>query len=224
MKSAAALVLAALLVAGASPALAQTLEEASLCLVVEAPADTDLANLDELRAGLASGTISVLDSRECGSQVAPSPAPIEPVWVTVDWVVLDIVLDPLTAAEEATAILAAETGTSLLDTPVGLAIRCNDGKTELILTWGEISYFLDEPLVVTRIGDQPAEERHWNPSTSNTNATFYPGDDVAFIKSLFGESKFVARTTPLSQGSITASFDIRGIENAVVNVREACGW
>jgi hypothetical protein len=41
---------------------------------------------------------------------------------------------------------------------------------------------------------------------------------------MFRETQFIARTTPDGRAPITATFDISGVENAVANVREACGW
>jgi hypothetical protein len=53
--------------------------------------------------------------------------------------------------------------------------------------------------------------------------TNYGGPDTAFIESLFGETRLVAQLTSES-GPVTAVFDIAGIEHAVANVRETCGW
>ena len=73
----------------------------------------------------------------------------------------------------------------------------------------------------TRIGDGPVTTDNWFNTTETE--TGYGGSDVAFIKSLFGETQLVLRTTTID-GTITAVFDITGIENAVASVREACGW
>jgi len=117
-------------------------------------------------------------------------------------------------------------------------LRCQDGKTDLFIDWGEF-ISTQNRIVEWRIGEAEAVTSEWNIST-DYEATFFPGFTErsatccpfiytthpvsTTIKAMFGEKLFVARVTPYAESRMTAVFDITGIEHAVANVREACSW
>ena len=47
---------------------------------------------------------------------------------------------------------------------------------------------------------------------------------ISFIEALFGGQTLVIQANPLSGSQMVAEFPIDGIEEAVVPLREACGW
>jgi type VI secretion system protein VasI len=196
------------------PAGAAAVEE-DLCLRVD-PGIGSLADLDTVTLGFERGWIEILEVVPCDGGVGAGSV------TAGDWDIGDLEQDPLTDEATAIAMLEAESGANRFGTPIGLLIRCSNGSTELFIAWQDY-LGSDSPRVQSRIGDAKPSDMRWNLSTSS-DSTFYPKDAVAFVKSMFGESQFVAQTQPYSEGNVTAVFNITGIEEAVVNVREACGW
>ena len=152
--------------------------EEDLCLRVE----LGLASLDtaELVAlGLERGWIEILEVVPCGEPASDG------VPAVGDWIIGDIEQDPLTDGATAMVFLESESGTSAFGNPIVLIVRCSNGDTELFINWRDY-LGSDLPRVTVRIGDAPPETGLWDLSTSN-DATFYPGSDVTFIRSMFGE-------------------------------------
>lgn len=115
---------------------------------------------------------------------------------------------------------ATEGGTRWGNKPT-LVLRCQSNKTNAYINWGD--YLGDRPKVTTRLGDQPAETRYWTSSTDD-RATFFPGNDVAFIKSLMEVDRLVAQVTPYNESPVTAVFNLAGLTDEIVPLQEACGW
>lgn len=89
------------------------------------------------------------------------------------------------------------------------------------MAWSD--YLGSEARVTWRVGDEDAEVARWSLSTDN-EATFYPYDDISFIKQLLGTDRFVAQVTPYDESPITAVFDLTGLANVIHPLQEACGW
>ena len=81
----------------------------------------------------------------------------------------------------------------------------------------------DEADVLTRVGDEQALEREWNLSTDG-QATFFPDNDIVFIKQLLEVDRLVAQVTPFLESPVTLVLDLTGLNNAIKPLREACGW
>ena len=187
-----------------------------------------------MKAGLADGTIQVVEVVPCAEDLvlAESPAVEEPVGdedtddavsaTSGDWVIGDIESDPLTDEPTALLGLISESGTNAFGDPITLLIRCRNGETDLFISWGD--YLGSGPArVTTRVGYGEPRARRWSLSTDGT-ATFLTGDAISFVKNLIGETSLVAQTQPYREGNSKALFDLTGIEDALVNVREACNW
>lgn len=199
-----------------APAAAQSPEVATsrvLCITVTGAPDA--VTPGSLLAGLLNGSISLDAVGDCPPSPTETP---QPVGVTGAWIVGEIERDPLTDEPTAAAGLFAED-----ENGVGLVIRCRPGKeTEAFINWGEY-LGSDPPRVTTRLDDDEPKERTWNAST-DSRSTFYPLDPIEFIESLFGRRRLVAQTTPFNEAPKTVVFTLAGVEEAVANVREACGW
>ena len=100
-------------------------------------------------------------------------------------------------------------------------MRCQSGKTNFFINWND--YLGSEATVLTRVGTENAVTSDWSLST-NSQATFRPGNTVAFIKHLSTVRQLVAQVTPYHENPITAVFDLTGIETAVAPLRETCRW
>jgi type VI secretion system protein VasI len=117
--------------------------------------------------------------------------------------------------------LTADEGKSNMGQPVILAIRCKSKETHLFVAWGD--YLGDKAVVLVRIGDQKATTNNWTLS-SNSQATFHPGNTVQFIKSLLEHNRLVVQVTPYNENPILAVFDISGLSEAIKPLRQTCGW
>ena len=141
--------------------------------------------------------------------------------VSDNWTV-EVKTNPIDDSTTVMIYTSSTQGQSRWGVPLALILRCKSDKTEVYINWRD---FLgsDSVRVTTRIGSEEAETKTWGLSTDN-EATFYPDNDIRFIKQLFGNNRLVAQTTPYNESPVTAIFDISGLEDAIVELREVCGW
>ena len=118
------------------------------------------------------------------------------------------------------ALVAAEGRSGLLREPPTLVLRCKSGQVEAYIDWSNYMGS-DASSVTSRIGSEPPVERSWGHSTDN-RATFYPDDPVKLLEALLSVDRFVAQATPYSESPVTAVFLLRGLDKAIVPLREAC--
>ena len=118
-------------------------------------------------------------------------------------------------------MLLAGSGTSAWGSRVVLVLRCKSNKTEAYINWRD--YLGSEAHVTWRIGAEDARTGRWVLSTDE-KATFYPYDDIAFIRQLLNADRLVAQVTPYSETPVTAVFDLTGLTNVIIPLQEACGW
>jgi hypothetical protein len=220
MRTVRTLGVAIVLVAIAAPAVAQT--ETDLCLTVQTASDVDLTDATAVQDGIGTGEILVTGVVPCEGTTGPvaSASPIADAG-TGAWIVGPVEVDPMTDDRRALAHLEAETGTTSVGGPITLDISCAEGSTGLSVGWG---WRLGSERLIdvdTRIGEGEVTTEPWFNSTGWD--TSYGGAESAFIQSLFGESRLALRLTT-EAGPVSAAFDITGIEDAVANVREVCGW
>jgi len=157
---------------------------------------------------------------------SPTPTPTMGKWWTGTYT------DPLDDSILTLASLLADSGKGTYGDPVVLEIACQDGKTGLMINW-ESYLGIDDPNVTWRIDDAPARTYKWTISTVEYDITFFPpylygsGETpvpLTFITKLMEADQLIARVEPYMGPSITAFFDLTGMENAVEGVRSACGW
>ena len=117
--------------------------------------------------------------------------------------------------------LTADQGKPHLGDEITLIIRCKSKETNLYIDWED--YLGSEAEVISRIGNQKAQTQHWGLST-DSKATFFPGNPVDFINDLLQHNSFVAQVTPFSESPVTAVFDTTGLANAIAPLRQTCGW
>ena len=106
----------------------------------------------------------------------------------------------------------------------GLWLQCIRGKTSGFIEWGfivggwemDVTYRIDsqQPKTATLLAsDDFLALSSWD----NTRV-------INFIKSIFGKKRLLVQITPGSEGPVTATFDLHGIETAIQPLRESCGW
>ena len=129
--------------------------------------------------------------------------------------------NPIDDSKTVFLILVADEGEASLGRSIGLVLRCKSEKNEVYINWND--YLGSEAQVLTRLGSEQAKRQKWSLST-DAKATFYPGDDREFMIALLDVDRLVAQVTPYSESPTTAIFDVRGLDNAIVPLRTACGW
>ena len=102
-----------------------------------------------------------------------------------------------------------------------LYLRCAENKTEAYIAWG-VFLGSDNTKVLLRYDKEKAKTRRWGLSTDH-KATFVRGN-IPFIKKLLKHKKLLLRVTPYSDSPVTATFDLRGLNEAIKPLRKACHW
>ncbi len=147
-------------------------------------------------------------------------ATASPTSETGNWRVTDET-NPIDDSRTVVLLLAAHEGALAFGQRVMLLLRCLSKDTDVYINWND--HLGTKAHVVTRVGQEQAARNEWSLST-NKQSTFYPSNDIAFIKKLLAGKRLVAQVTPHNESPITAIFDLTGIENAIVPLRETCGW
>lgn len=138
-----------------------------------------------------------------------------------------------TVSEETSAIDDSKKVTLLLDaensigdsyrkyTPT-IVLRCSENKTNAYIVMGK---FLgsDGIKVLTRLDKQKASKKRWSISTDH-KAIFAPGSNTGYIKTLIKHDKLLVQLTPYSASPVMTTFDLRGLKEAVIPLRNACHW
>ena len=103
-----------------------------------------------------------------------------------------------------------------------LHIRCAENKTNIFLNWG-LYLGLDETRMLTRLDKQKSKTKLWSISTDN-KAVFVRGSDIGFTKELMKHDKLLTQITPYGESPVMATFDIRGLTEAIKPLRKICHW
>lgn len=111
---------------------------------------------------------------------------------------------------------------------ITLALRCMENKTALFFDTGchmTSSDYTDYGDVTLRIDDTPAKTVGMEASTNNRALGLWSGGrSIPVIKQMIGAERLIVRMTPFSESPFTATFDIRGLEQEIGPLREACSW
>jgi type VI secretion system protein VasI len=111
---------------------------------------------------------------------------------------------------------------------IRLHIYCRDNTTSLVLQTGchmTSSKYNDYGTVDFRIDKEKARRLDMSESTNNRSLGLWSGgSSIPVIKAMLGKSTVVVRATPYGENPFTASFDIRGLNQAIPPVRKHCGW
>lgn len=136
-----------------------------------------------------------------------------------DWIV-DVTESPLNDSKEV-SIMRVSNDFENRRNPAILMLRCQRNKTEAFLSWSEY-IGSDNMKVAYRIDKEEAKNVWWNASSTG-KASFIP-KAISFIKSLEGKESIYIEAEKYRGGRVSATFDISGIEEVIIPLREACGW
>lgn len=111
--------------------------------------------------------------------------------------------------------------------PATLLLRCMENTTSAFFLFN--GHFMSDiqgrGKIEYRIDDKSMRSINTQVSTDNEALGLWNGGkSIPFIKQLIGGQRLVVRATPHSESAMTANFDIRGIDEAVNELRETCNW
>jgi len=129
--------------------------------------------------------------------------------------------NPLDDSKKITFILKADSGQDYLGNPVVFIIRYNSNQTEIYINWQD--YLGDKAYVTMRIGAEEATRQRWSLST-DSQATFYPGDEISLINKIIQVNRVVFQCTPYNESPTTAIFDVTGLRAAANQYIGDLGW
>jgi len=134
-----------------------------------------------------------------------------------------------------TVVLSLDSDNTI-DGPLGskrptLLIRCQEGKTEAYIDTGMAASveqdFEGGPLythtVRLRLDQGDALTEHWGGST-NDDALFSDGDQIAFTKELADAQTLTFEFTPFDANPAIARFDLRNLSKHLPQLGASCGW
>lgn len=131
---------------------------------------------------------------------------------------------PIDDSQKVILTLEADTpvrGNFTSSTP-SLILRCSENKTEAYIAW-DVYLGIGTTKVLTRLDRNKARTKTWGLSTDN-KATFAPGSNVSFIKSLIGHEKLLVQTTPYGASPTMTTFHLSGLRDAIKPLKKACHW
>lgn len=181
---------------------------------------------DALRAAVArcAATTGELARLACFDEAAKASGLVSTVRSTSPsgsaWEVTEKI-NPLDDSKTVVLTNIAHDGKSRMGRPIGLVIRCQSNETTLYIAWND--YLGSEARVMSRIGGASADTQVWSLSTDK-KATFYPRNDIDFIKKLFEADTFIAQVTPYNESPVTAIWNVSGLGDVIKPLRSACTW
>lgn len=111
--------------------------------------------------------------------------------------------------------------------PAQLYFRCMENTTAVLVILNEnfLSDIQGYGVVQYRLDKEPMNKIRMSASTDNEALGLWRGNQaIPFIKSVLDNKQLIIRATPYNESAVTATFDIRGIEAAIVELRETCNW
>ena len=194
----------------------------------EPSTNTDLASTDDQPSGLKDEPGDAIENsreNETKGNVRQAFDALEEFGIDVvgEWIVRADT-NPLDDSRTVSLINSSEEGRTSLGDAITLVLRCSSGETEAYINWHDYLGNDDTVSVTSRIGSGDAKTSAWGNSTDNQGTFFRDGGTRQFIGSLMEADSFVARTTPYNESPVTAVWDLDGLAEAVMPLREACEW
>lgn len=134
--------------------------------------------------------------------------------------------DALTGKKITAIVLDPTSDTDNEFNQTGIIISCKDDKLAFEVNWDQ--KMTSDPNLDTyeldyRSGNNDVQTGRWNLTTDN-QGFIYPGNAYDFIQNLEGQSVFVAQVIPTGMAAINATYDLTGLNVAVVPVLTSCGY
>ncbi|TNC63538.1 type VI secretion system-associated protein TagO [Rubellimicrobium roseum] len=111
--------------------------------------------------------------------------------------------------------------------PGVLMLRCQENTTAAFVSFNDnvMADLQGQGRVEYRIDDQPMARLGMSASPNGLALGLWTGGrSIPWITSLIGHERLALRATPLRASPLTLTFDLSGLEAAIVGLRETCGW
>lgn len=111
--------------------------------------------------------------------------------------------------------------------PALLVLRCRENTTSALFTFNGhfMSDIQGKGKIEYRLDDHRMTSIYATVSNDNEALGLWSGGKaIPWIKKLLSKEQLIVRATPYSESSVTATFDIRGIDNVIGDLRETCNW
>lgn len=111
--------------------------------------------------------------------------------------------------------------------PVVMYLRCMENTTSIYFWVNDLflADFQGYGTIDYRLDDQKAATIKSSASTDNKALGLWSGGSaIPFATKLLGAKRGMFRLTPMNESPVEFSFDLTGIENAILPLREACSW
>jgi len=111
--------------------------------------------------------------------------------------------------------------------PHTVYLACRENSTNLWFHFGDcfMSSIQGKGRVTYRLDSDKAATEGFRESNSNMALGLWSGSQaIPFIKKMIGHELMVVRATPFSDSTVTAEYNISGLEEAIKPLRESCNW
>jgi type VI secretion system protein VasI len=111
--------------------------------------------------------------------------------------------------------------------PARMLIRCRENTTSIYLIFND--HFMSDiqggGRVDYRIDQQSPSRKNMDVSTDNKALGLWSGGaSIPWIKQLIESENLYVRATPFSESQVEANFTIKGLNESIQPLREACSW
>lgn len=100
-----------------------------------------------------------------------------------------------------------------------LSIACAEGELEVAIDWK--TYLGGKNELLIRMGERDAMQADWRREAGD-QITILPEGAADFVRELRAVDRLLAQTVPFGEDPVTAVFDVRGLDSALVPVQQAC--
>lgn len=146
----------------------------------------------------------------------PTPQPETGAWEY--WEDVDLLTDEIRAG----IFVLSVSGESRFGEPFSLGVSCDQsGFFQTGIIWEDFIE-LDSTNVTYRIDSQDAQTSKWTLGSDGDYSYLWGPLGKQFVNSLLDGEQLVARVSPYSGTSLTATFDIIGLDEALVPIFEIC--
>ncbi len=108
-----------------------------------------------------------------------------------------------------------------------LYAACRENETNLWMTFADnfMATSLGGGEVTYRLDKDPAARQAFSESNDNEALGLWSSRTaIAFLKDMIGKETLIVRATPFNESSVTVTYDIRGLEEAIKPLQTACNW
>ncbi|MER5172655.1 type VI secretion system-associated protein TagO [Thioclava kandeliae] len=113
------------------------------------------------------------------------------------------------------------------DEPLRVTLACRENSTNAWVTFGGcfMSSLQGRGKVTYRLDSLPAVTKSFRESNNHMALGLWSGGTaIPFIKEMLGKEKLALRATPFSDSTVSGTFDIKGLDEAIKPLRAACNW